>query len=219
MKTIRKAASVYLTLAILFPLYFPLVAHAQGSLQWIGSASSCVASTNIWITNVVATVAGNGTMNLTFAIEGGSNGVPCDVFANSILGFGTNNTWAWMGQGYQCNTYLLTNLQNVSVFLILGTPQDSDGDGLTDAYELLVSHTNPNNPDTDGDGIPDGWSVLLGLKSAIQHWHRSVTAGELRLHARGLVESGFRHQERDNQFGQRGQRAFRFTIIRRETTK
>jgi hypothetical protein len=45
----------------------------------------------------------------------------------------------------------------------LGTPQDSDGDGLTDAYELLISHTDPNNPDTDGDGIPDGWSVLLGV--------------------------------------------------------
>jgi Bacterial TSP3 repeat len=127
-----------------------------------------VTNSNVWITNVVATAAGNGTMNLTFTIEGGSNGVPYDVFANSVLGFGTNSIpWAWMGQGYQCNTYMLTNLPNTSAFLILGTPQDSDSDGLTDAYEKLVSHTDPNNPDTDGDGIPDGWEVLLGLNPLV----------------------------------------------------
>jgi hypothetical protein len=135
-----------------------------GSLQLVGSASSCSYSTNIWITNVVATVAGNGTMNMTFTIEGGADGVPYDVFANSVLGFGTNSMpWAWMGQGYHCNTYTLTNLPNTACFLILGTPQDTDGDGLTDAYELLVSHTNPNVADTDGDGISDAWEVLLGL--------------------------------------------------------
>jgi Concanavalin A-like lectin/glucanases superfamily/Bacterial TSP3 repeat len=138
-----------------------------GSLQIIGSASSCVSSTKVWITNVIATISGSGTnatMNLMFAIEGGSNGVPYDVFANSVLGFGTNSVpWAWMGQGNQCNVYKLTNLPPTACFLILGTPQDSDGDGLTDAYELLVSHTNPNNPDTDGDGLSDAWEVLLGL--------------------------------------------------------
>jgi hypothetical protein len=46
---------------------------------------------------------------------------------------------------------------------MLGTPLDSDGDGLTDAYELLVSHTDPNNKYSNLDGIPDGWDVLLGL--------------------------------------------------------
>ena len=108
-------------------------------------------------------------MNLTFAIEGGSNSVPYDVFANSILDFSgsTNAPWAWMGQGNQCNIYMLTNLPNTSCFLILGTPQDSDGDGLTDAYEKLVSHTDPNNPDTDGDGLSDAWEVLLGLNPLV----------------------------------------------------
>ena len=41
---------------------------------------------------------------------------------------------------------------------LLGTSDlsaDSDGDGLTDFYEINVSHTDPNNPDTDGDGVID----------------------------------------------------------------
>ena len=68
-----------------------------------------------------------------------------------------------MGQGYHGNTYVITNLPDTACFLILGTPQDSDGDGLTDAYERLVSKTNPNNADTDGDGISDSDKILEGL--------------------------------------------------------
>ena len=33
---------------------------------------------------------------------------------------------------------------------------DSDGDGITDARETNVTHTDPHNPDTDGDGLKDG---------------------------------------------------------------
>ena len=49
-----------------------------------------------------------------------------------------------MGQGYHCNTYTIPNISSAAAYLILGTPLDSDGDGLTDAYELLVSHTRPD---------------------------------------------------------------------------
>ncbi len=38
---------------------------------------------------------------------------------------------------------------------------DSDGDGLTDAQEVLLG-TDPHNKDTDGDGFPDGFEVLNG---------------------------------------------------------
>ncbi len=37
---------------------------------------------------------------------------------------------------------------------------DTDGDGLTDDYEINVSGTDPNVWDTDGDGIGDGDAVL-----------------------------------------------------------
>ena len=74
-----------------------------------------------------------------------------------------------MGQGYQCVTYTIPALTNGAVLILLGTPQDSDQDGLTDAYELLVSHTNPYNSDTSADGMLDGWKVLWGLNPLINN--------------------------------------------------
>ena len=43
---------------------------------------------------------------------------------------------------------------------VIAAPIDSDGDGLTDEDEILIHHTDPNNPDTDGDGLTDGEEVL-----------------------------------------------------------
>jgi hypothetical protein len=143
------------------------VITGQGNLQIVGSIP-CTSSTNafqIWITNVTATIAGNGTVNVMFAIAGGQDNYYYDVFANSVLDFSSNTSqaWAWQGQGQHCNVYSLTNLPQGTVFLILGTPLDADGDGLTDAYERLVSKTDPNNAYSNLDGILDGWEVLLGL--------------------------------------------------------
>ena len=133
------------------------------------TSGSCTNSTNVWMTNTTATVTTNG-VNLTFTIMGGSNGLAYDVFATPALTQPlTNGIWTWMGQGYQCVTYSIPGLTNSTVFLLLGTPQDSDSDGLTDAYELLVSHTNPNNPDTSGDGMLDGWKVLWGMNPLLNN--------------------------------------------------
>src|SRR4029077_3625161 len=90
---------------------------------------------------------------------------------NALIGpkNNTNYQWAWMGQGYSCNRYTLTNLPSGSAYLILGTPQDSDADGLRDAYELLVSHTDPHKSDTIGDGMLDGWKVVWGLNPLLNN--------------------------------------------------
>ncbi len=48
-------------------------------------------------------------------------------------------------------------------FFRLGTRLDTDGDGLSDAFETLVSLTDPGNADTDGDTMPDGWETSFGL--------------------------------------------------------
>lgn len=152
----------------------PDVITGQGDLLILmPNVNPCISTTtnNVWFTNVTAVAAADGTMGITFTIEGGLPNVPYDVFANSVLSFGTNGLpWAWMGQGYQCNTYMLTNLPNTSCFLILGGPQDTDGDGLTDAYELLVSKTDPNNAYSNLDGISDGWEILLGLNPTVSNF-------------------------------------------------
>jgi len=144
------------------------VVTGPGYLTQSGTnAAGCVLSTNIWITNFVAKLGTNSTMNLSFLIGGGADGVLYDVFANSILApsSDTNHPWSWMGQGYHCvtNNLTITNLPNVAAFLILGQPTDDDQDGLTTAYELLVSKTNPTNAYSLANGIPDGWLVLHRL--------------------------------------------------------
>ena len=139
---------------------FADVITGAGFLQWAGSTTTNY-STNgtVWITNT-SSLMSEGTNFVTFTIQGGLSNSLYDVFVTAALTSPrTNGVWYWMGQGSPGNIYTLP-IVSQNVFLILGTPQDSDSDGLTDAYELLVSHTNPNNYTTDGTGMADGWEVL-----------------------------------------------------------
>src|SRR2546425_7722613 len=86
----------------------------------------------------------------------------------------TNYAWAWMGQGTNCARYTLSFTNAPSAFLRLGTPLDSDNDGLTDAYELLISHSSPYLPDSSGDGMLDGWKVLWGLDPSVNNTLQSA---------------------------------------------
>ncbi len=72
--------------------------------------------------------------------------------------------WAWLGQSEAGQTnFVINNPGFPECYFRLGTMQDGDGDGLTDAYETLVSHGDPTNWDSDGDGLPDGWEVRHGM--------------------------------------------------------
>lgn len=125
--------------------------------------SDCVTASNVWFTNTSALFTSNGT-TFTFTITGGSNNVLYDVFGTAFYQGGsiTNSQWAWLGQGYHCITYKITNLLNSPAFFVLGAARDTDSDGLTDAFEALVSKTNPNSANSYG-GLPDAWVALNGL--------------------------------------------------------
>ena len=44
-----------------------------------------------------------------------------------------------------------------SMFFMFGLNIDTDQDGLSDAFERIVTKTDPSLADTDGDGMSDGW--------------------------------------------------------------
>lgn len=136
-----------------------------GWLQPLGSSGACATNGQVYLTNVTAVVSNDQTVTVAFSIAGGTNGVPYDVFATAPL-IGpklTNSQWVWLGQGHTCNRYAVTNQPNAYAYYVLGIARDSDFDGLTDAYELLVSKTDPNKADSDSDGVPEGWLVMHGL--------------------------------------------------------
>ncbi len=146
------------------------VVSGAGYLQVIGTnTTTCFSSSNVWITNTFAFPGTNNSINLGFMVTGGNADLPYDVFATTaLLEPPTSTVWSWMGQAYPCETNVIYGLTNRAVYLLLGTQQDSDGDGLTDAFELLVLHTNPDDPSTSGDGISDGFKLLAGLPLGAQ---------------------------------------------------
>lgn len=139
------------------------VIAGTGYLQANGPVAAHNYGTNayqVWITNVTAAVVSNGTTAISFTIEGGQDGYMYDVFATGALGNPlTNAIWAWLGQGGHFTNYTVA-ITSPDAFLILGTPQSSTLDGLTDAYKLLVLHVSTNYYSTDGTGMADGWEVL-----------------------------------------------------------
>jgi len=148
----------------------PDVITGQGNLMVTNLSDDFVYGTNqnqVWITNLIATATGTN-VNVTFTIEGGANGYYYDVFVGTILTSPLGNgNWSWQGQAQRRQQCSLTGLPQGTIFFILGSPQDSDTNGLTDAYELLITHTNPNVDDQNGAGIPNGWQVLLGLNPLV----------------------------------------------------
>lgn len=138
-------------------------------MRMLGGTSQCLTNVPVFITNVVAAFDTNQGWTVTFDLQGGTNGLLYDVFTTTNLSGNsiTNSQWAWLEQGPACSTYQYTNQPVAYAFYMLGTPQDSDGDGLTDAVERLVSKTDPNNSDTDGDGISDLWEMQFGLNPTL----------------------------------------------------
>jgi hypothetical protein len=98
----------------------------------------------------------NGMANLSIHFpEDWTNSPGCyDVFATTNLNLdfpGLNATnWTWVGRtDWGATNIMVAMLSESQCYYRLADITDTDGDWLTDAFELLVSHSDPNaaNPD------------------------------------------------------------------------
>ncbi len=100
--------------------------------------------------------ATNGVVSLTVLNPTSLTNSPVwDVFGISSL---AQSNWTWLARTEPGQTNLLVPmLSEVESYYRLAATNDSDEDGLTDAFEALASHSSAFTNDTDGDGLLDGW--------------------------------------------------------------
>jgi len=97
-------------------------------------------------------ITGKTNTTATFVIHSPiTNGV-YDLFMTTNLsadGPGLNRTnWGWLMTCEPGQTNLtVSNLTSEISFFMLGTTNDTDADGLTDAFERLTSHSDPGEED------------------------------------------------------------------------
>lgn len=87
----------------------------------------------------------NDANTITLTITKATDGVVYDLFRTfELLGDNaTNSVWRWIGNGTNGQKLTFPNVRCRQAFYVLGCAADSDGDGLTDAFERLVSKTSP----------------------------------------------------------------------------
>ena len=133
----------------------------QMRFAWSEQATPCLTNGPVYMTNVMCSLDTNYGWTVAFTIQGGTNGVPYDIFSTTNLtgGHVTNSFWVWQDVGYTCNRYFFTNQPDAQTFYILTTPgADLDGDGLYDGWEWKYFGTLAQTAEGDFDG--DGWTNL-----------------------------------------------------------
>ena len=137
-------------------------------MRMMTTTVDCVTNSPLYITNTVCVFDTNTAWTVQFDVQGtnslgGSSLVEIYTTTNLAGNNITNANWLFLESGTSCATYQYTNQFGSQSFYILGDGTiDPDGDGLSTAYERLVTRTNPNLWDTDGDGMSDGWEVNNG---------------------------------------------------------
>jgi hypothetical protein len=128
------------------------------------TVSYASSSSNLWLelrvdTNNIGNFVIHTTNTLAFYDVFGTTNM--NAYALPVLG---KTNWVWLVRSTSAGTnFAWTNITPCEAYFQLGTTLDDDSDGLTSAYENLVSHSSPTNPDTDGDGIFDGVELTYGF--------------------------------------------------------
>ncbi|MSU58659.1 MAG: hypothetical protein EXS35_10865 [Pedosphaera sp.] len=121
-------------------------ADALGGSTFIGNCTGHLLAPLYQVTNVVLT------------ITGATSGDQYDLFTVTNLNV-TN--WTYLGRWTNAAaTWIITNPPPFESYYTIGCVDDADGEGLPDVYEVLVSHTDPNDPDTDYDGRSDSEELV-----------------------------------------------------------
>jgi len=81
---------------------------------------------------------------ITMSLTNLDLGMSADVFAKDWLD-GETVPWRWVSRGTNGQVITLTNGTWSQGYYMVGCTNDTDADGLTDAYELLVSKTSATN--------------------------------------------------------------------------
>jgi hypothetical protein len=98
-----------------------------------------------------------------FTVSGVTAGSKYDIYFKPGPGLNSPANWRlyYLGDwGQSTMQFLLPSVSGG--YFEIGPALDTDGDGLRDGYENLVSLTSSTSTDTDGDGMPDGWETLWG---------------------------------------------------------
>jgi hypothetical protein len=126
-----------------------------------GPTANCVTNSRLYITNTLAWFDTNALWTVQFDVQGTNS--PVDIFGTTNL---SGPNWFYLERGPSCATYQFTNQAPEQTCYLLGdSTVDSDGDGLPDAYEKLISHSDPLSPtslDSDSDGLSDAWELAQG---------------------------------------------------------
>ena len=166
-------------------------------LRMMGNTVTCVTNAPLYITNTSCFFVTNQGWTVTFDVQGtnslGGNSLVEIYATTNLLGNSiTNANWQFLERGPSCATYQYTNQPGSQSFYVLGDGTiDPDGDGLSTAYERLVSRTNPNLWDTDGDGISDRDEVVLGTNPLVNESAQTSGRMNFQYNANGWLTNAF----------------------------
>ena len=150
----------------------------QSELAATPESAGAVAGLFSSYTNAVTNVCATGILPLSnsvllrahWPIGMGSSISGIEVYAKHDL---VTNDWTGIGTALVATSdnstvielpqLILPDGWNSSMFFMLGLTDDTDGDGLSDAFECLVTKTDPMLADTDGDNMSDGWEYAMGM--------------------------------------------------------